>query len=98
MGQLIEIKKKKAQEAGEELMSTYHSAKQKGLPKWSKYRDRKNPDCYVITKYIVARLDYAKESNLQDILEIGDVVQDKTGAYYGVVAEMETDSSSEEDI
>jgi hypothetical protein len=98
MGQLIEIEKKKAQEAGEELMSRYHSEKQKGLPKWSKYREKKNPDCYVITKYIVARLDHAKQSNLNNILEIGDVVQDKTGAYYGVVVEMKTESSSEEDV
>jgi heat shock protein HspQ len=42
--------------------------------------------------------EQGSDQTISAALKIGDVVQDKTGAYYGVVVEMETASSSEEDL
>ncbi len=79
---------KKAQEASESVMTEYHSAKQKGIPKWKKYLKSSNPDCYTLENHIVVRLDKVTKKNVEEALSSGDTYEDKTGHYYGVICKM----------
>lgn len=89
MGTLTESSKK-AQEASNDVMSVYHGAKKKALPKWTKWiKDSKNPDCYTLEGHIVVRLDKVTESNVAAALETGNIFEDKSGHYYGDICKMD---------
>lgn len=81
---------KKAQEAGSSVMKEFHEAKQKGVPKWLKLMNSKNPDCYILDQKIVVRLDKVKDEEAAKTAagEYGDIIEDKSGNYYGVICAM----------
>jgi hypothetical protein len=74
----------KAVKAKDSSVSDYHKEKQKGLIKWRKWLEQKNPDLFRLDGQLVARLKL-DEGKLEEAKSRGNIYQDSTRSYFGEV-------------